>query len=116
MIDYATKYPEAVALPSIQTECVAEVLVGMFSRVGIHVPTEMLIYIESRFMIVVMNDVSRLLSLQQLTTIPYLPTSKGPVEKFHAMLKQILRTMCTERPNDWCIQFICIQMVQYFSA
>ena len=35
MIDYATRYPEAVALPSIETERVAEALVEMFSRVGI---------------------------------------------------------------------------------
>ena len=34
MIDYATRYPEAVALPSIETERVAEALVEMFSRVG----------------------------------------------------------------------------------
>ena len=40
MIDYATRYPEAVALPSIETERVAEALVEMFSRVGI--PDEML--------------------------------------------------------------------------
>ena len=40
MIDYATSHPEAVALPSIETERVAEALVEMFSRVGI--PDEML--------------------------------------------------------------------------
>ena len=61
----------------------------------------MLIEHESRVMIEVMNEVSRLLSLQQLTTIPYQPYSKGPVENFHAMLKQVLLTMCAERPNDW---------------
>ena len=33
MINYATRYPEAVALPSIETERVAEALVAMFSRV-----------------------------------------------------------------------------------
>ena len=99
MIDYAMKYPEAVALPSIETERVAEALIGMFSRVGI--PSEMLIEHESRVTIGVMNEVSRLSSLQQLTTIPYRPYSKGPVEKFHAMLKQMLLTTCAERPNDW---------------
>ena len=99
MIDYATRYPEAVALPSIETERVAEVLIGMFSRVGI--PSEMLIEHESRVTIEVMNEVSRLLSLHQLTTILYRPYSKGPMEKFHAMLKQVLLTMCAERPNDW---------------
>ena len=99
MIDYATRYPEAVALPSIETERVAEALIAMFSRVGI--PSDMLIEHESRVTIEVMNEVSRLLSLQQLTTIPYRPYSKGPVERFHAMLKRVLLTMCAERPNEW---------------
>ena len=98
MIDYATRYAEAVVLPSIETERVAEALIGMFSRVGI--PSEMLIVHESRVTIEVKNEVSRLLSLQQLTTIPYRPYSTGPMEKFHAMLKQVLLTMCAERPND----------------
>ena len=99
MIDYATKYPEAIALPSIETERVVEELIAMFSRVGI--PSEMLMEHESRVTIEVLNEVSSLLSLQQLTTIPYRPYSKGPVERFHAMLKRVLLTMCVERPNDW---------------
>ena len=99
MIDYATRYPEAVALPSIETERVAIALIAMVSRVGI--PSEMLIEHESRVTIEVMNEVSSLLSLQQLTTIPCRPYSKGPVERFHAMLKRVLLTMCAERPNDW---------------
>ena len=99
MIDYSTRYPEAIALPSIETERVAEALITMFSRVGI--PSEMLIEHESRVTIEVMNEVSWLLSLQQLTAIPYRSYSKGPVEKFHAMLKRVLLTMCAERPNDW---------------
>ena len=101
MIDYATRYPEVVALPSIETERVAEALIAMFSRVGI--PSEMLIEHESRVTIEVMNEVSRLLSLQQLTTIPYRLYRKSPVERFHAMIKQVhvLLTMCAERPNDW---------------
>ena len=68
MIDYATRYPEAVALPSIETERVAEALVEMFSRVGI--PDEMLTDCGSQFTAEVMKEVSRLLSLQQLTTTP----------------------------------------------
>ena len=99
MIDNARRYPEAVALPSIETERVAEALIAMFNRVGI--PSEMLIEHECRVTIEVMNEVSRLLSLQQLTTIPYRPYSKGPVEKFHTMLKRVLLTLSAERPNDW---------------
>jgi len=40
MVDYATCYPEATPLKSIEAETVAEALVTMFSRVG--VPEELL--------------------------------------------------------------------------
>ena len=99
MIDYATRYPEAVALPSIETERVAEALVEMFSRVGI--PDEMLTDCGSQFTTEVMKEVSRLLSLQQLTTTPYHPMCNGLVERCHATMKQMLRRMCAERPKDW---------------
>ena len=95
MIDYATRYPEAVALPSIETERVAEALVEMFSRVGI--PDEMLTDCGSQFTAEVMKEVSRLLSLQQLTTTPYHPMCNGLVERFHATMKQMLRRMCAEQ-------------------
>ena len=75
MIDYATRYPGAVALPGIETERVAEVLVEMFSRVGI--PDEMLTDCGSQFTAEVMKEVSRLLSLQQITTTPYHPICNG---------------------------------------
>ena len=84
IIDFATRYPKAVALPSIEMERVAEALVDMFSRVGI--PDEMLTDCGSQFTAEVMKEVSRLLSLQQLTTTPY----HSLVERFHATMKQML--------------------------
>ena len=99
MIDYATRYPEAVALPGIETERVAEALVEMFSRVGI--PDEMLTDCGSQFTAEVMKKISRLLSLQQITTTPYHPICNGLIERFHMTLKQMLRRMCAERPKDW---------------
>lgn len=65
IVDYVTRYPEAIALPSIETERVAEALVDMHSR--LRVPEEMLTDRGSQFM----AEVSRLLSLRQLTTTPY---------------------------------------------
>ena len=58
MIDYATRLSEAVALPSFETERVAEALVEMFSRVGIL--DEMLTDCGSQFTAEVMKEVSRL--------------------------------------------------------
>ena len=89
----------AVALPSIETERVAEAFVEMFSRVGI--PDEMLTDCGSQFTAEVMKEFSRLLSLQQLTTTPYHPMCNSLVERFHATMKQMLRRMCAERPKDW---------------
>ncbi|XP_061180784.1 uncharacterized protein LOC133189428 [Saccostrea echinata] len=99
IIDYATRYPEAVALHGIETERVAEALVDVFSRVGI--PSEMLTDQGSQFTSEVMKEVSRLLSLKRLTTTPYHPMCNGLVEKFNGTLKQMLKRMCAERPKDW---------------
>ena len=99
MVDYATRYPEAVALPSIDTERVAEALVDMFSRLG--VPEEMLTDCGTQFTSELMNEISRLLSLRQLTTSPYHPICNGLVERFNGVLKQMLKRMCNERPSDW---------------
>ena len=35
LVDYATRYPEAVPLKNIDTETVAEALLDMYSRVGV---------------------------------------------------------------------------------
>ena len=99
MKDYATRYPDAVALPSIETERVVEAFVEMFSRVGI--PDELLTDCGSQFTAKVMKGVSRLLSLQQLTTTPYHPMCNGLVELFHATMKQMPHRMRAERPKDW---------------
>ena len=99
IVDYATRYPEAVPLPRIETERVAEALIDVFSRVG--VPREMLTDQGSQFTSEVMKEVSRLLSLKQITTTPYHPMCNGLVEKFNGTLKQMLRRMCAERPKDW---------------
>ena len=99
MMDYATRYPEAIVLPSIETERVAEALVEMFSRVG--VPDEMLTDCGSQFTSEIMKEVARLLSLQQLTTSAFHDQCNGLVERSHATLKQMLRRMCAERPKDW---------------
>ncbi|KAL8570939.1 hypothetical protein ACOMHN_023611 [Nucella lapillus] len=99
MVDYATRYPEAVALKRIETEVVAEGLVEVFSRVG--VPSEVLSDRGSQFTSGVMREVSRLLGVTQLYTTPYHPQSNGLVERFNGTLKGMLKKLCEERPSDW---------------
>lgn len=77
---------------------VAEALVDIFCRTG--VPKEMLTDMGSQFTSELMAEVSRLLSMRQLTTTPYHPMCNGLVERFSCTLKQILRRLCSERPAD----------------
>lgn len=99
LVDYATRYPEAVPLRKIETERVAEALLEIFSRVG--VPEEVLSDLGTQFTSDLMKEVGRLLSVKQLTTTPYHPMCNGLVEKFNGTLKRMLRRMCSERPKDW---------------
>ncbi|XP_064464283.1 uncharacterized protein LOC135375528 [Ornithodoros turicata] len=99
MVDYATRYPDAVALPGITTERVAEGLVEMFTRTG--VPREILSDRGPAFISEAMQEVSRLLSLKQLHNSPYHPMGNGLVERFNGTIKTMLKRMCEERPKDW---------------
>ncbi|XP_049267363.1 uncharacterized protein LOC125756539 [Rhipicephalus sanguineus] len=99
MVDMATRYPDAVALPSIETERVAEALLEMFSRVG--VPREIISDRGTSFLSRLMKELSRLLSFTQLPTTPYHPMANGLVERFNGTLKQMIRRMCQESPKKW---------------
>jgi transposase InsO family protein len=48
-----------------------------------------------------MKEICRLLSLKKITTTPYRPIFNGLVEKFNGTLKQMLKTICDEKPKDW---------------
>ena len=48
-----------------------------------------------------MKEVSRLLSVKQLTTTPYHPSCNGLVERFNGTLKAMLRKCCEEQPKQW---------------
>lgn len=99
LMDYATRYPEAIALPSIEAERVAEALLDIFCRLG--VPREILTDLGTQFTSGVMREVSRLLSIKQLTTTPFHPACNGLVEKFNGTLKLMLKRLCLDRPKDW---------------
>lgn len=71
LVDFATRYPEAVTLKNIDTETVAEALVNMFSRLG--VPEEILSDLGTQFVSDCMREVTRLLSIKQTITTPSHP-------------------------------------------
>ena len=94
LVDFATRYPEAVPLKNIDTETVAEALVDIFSRLG--VPEEILSDLGTEFVCECMKEVTRLLCIKQLTTTPYHPMCNGLTEKFNGTMKSMLKRLCSE--------------------
>ena len=99
LVDFSTRYPEAVALRNIDTESVAEALLGIFARLG--VPRVLLSDNGPQFISDLMQEITRLLSIRLVHSSIYHPMSNGLVEKFNGTLKRMLRRMSAERPKDW---------------
>ena len=99
LVDYATRYPEAVPLKFITAQAVAEALVDIYSRIGI--PEEILSDQGTQFMSEVMKQVNYLLSIKSMTTTPYHPQCNGLVERFNGTIKKMLQRMCRDQPRDW---------------
>ncbi|XP_042878233.1 uncharacterized protein LOC122257193 [Penaeus japonicus] len=99
IVDYATRYPEAIPLKNIETISVAEALMSVFSRVGI--PKEIMSDKGSQFRSDVMKEFNRLLSIKGISTTPYHAMCNGLVERFNGVLKKMLKRMCVEQPKQW---------------
>ena len=99
LCDYATKYPEAIPLKSIDSESIANVMVEVFSRLGI--PKEIVTDQGSNFLSSLMNQLCKLLSIEKIKTSPYHPQANGLVENFNGTLKKMLKCYAQEEPNDW---------------
>ena len=99
LVDYATRYLEAVPLKKITTEAVAEALLDIYSRVGI--PEEVLTDQGTQFMSECMQEVSRLLSIKGLTSTPYHPICNGLVERWNGTLKSMIKRLCQDQPKQW---------------
>ena len=99
VVDFATRYPEAVALPSIETERVAEALLDTFSRMGF--PREILSDRDGQFTSGMMAEVCTFISIKQLFTTAWHRMCNGLCEKMNGTLESMLKRICQERPKDW---------------
>ncbi|KAL0152472.1 hypothetical protein M9458_052195 [Cirrhinus mrigala] len=99
IVDYATRYPEAVPLRKATAKAIAQELFLLASRVGI--PAEILTDQGTPFMSGLMVDLCRLLWVKQLRTTVYHPQTDGLVERFNQTLKQMLRRVAAEDRQDW---------------
>ncbi|XP_064399260.1 uncharacterized protein LOC135345747 [Halichondria panicea] len=97
--DYATRYPEAIPLKSIDAPHIAEQLMTLFSRVGI--PEEILTDQGSNFTSTLLTEIYRMLHVHPIRTTPYHPQTDGLVERFNQTLKRMLRKATKDEGKDW---------------
>ena len=95
--NYATRFPVAVLLRSIEAEKIAEELIRLFARVGI--PNEILTDQGSNFTSQLLSELYRLLHVHPIRTSPYHPQTDGLVERFNQTLKMMKTT--GEDGKDW---------------
>ena len=79
--DYATRYPKAIPLKSIDAAHVAKEIIKVFVRVG--VPEEILTDQGSNFTSQLLAKLYRLLHIHSICTSPYHPQTDGLVERFN---------------------------------
>lgn len=106
LMDFATRYPEAIPLRKTDAKTVAEALVTIFTKTGI--PKEVLSDRGSNFMSTVMQQTFAMLGVTHITTSPYHPQTNGMLERFHSTLKAMLRktTGVADRWDEY-LPYLC---------
>ncbi|XP_056605021.1 uncharacterized protein LOC130421252 [Triplophysa dalaica] len=99
IVDYATRYPEAVALRNISATSVADTLFRLISRVGI--PKEILTDQGTAFMSRTLRELYGLLGIKTIRTSVYHPQTDGLVERFNRTLKSMIRKFVHEDAKNW---------------
>ena len=97
-IDRFTRWPEAIPIPNILAETVAEAFVNNWvARFG--VPSTITTDRGSQFESTLWEHLMHLLGTKRIRTTAYHPISNGMVERFHRQLKAALK--CQPLPSNW---------------
>ena len=98
LVDYATRYPEAVPLRTISAKSVAQALFQVISRVGI--PKEILTDQGTSFMSRTLRELYGLLGVKSIRTSVYHPQTDGLVERLNKTLKSMIRKFIHEEERN----------------
>ena len=99
LVDYATRYPEAIPLKTTHSRVVAEALVGIFTRVGL--PEEIVSDQGANLVGNLMKELYELLGIRHIKTSVYHPEANGLVERFNGTLKHMLKKFVGNEIDYW---------------
>ena len=99
VIDYATRYPEAIPLKTTHSRVIAEALISVFSRVGL--PNEIVSDQGSNLIGQLMTQLYELLGISHIKTSVYHPEANGLVERFNGTLKHMLKKFVENQIDNW---------------
>ncbi|XP_077317226.1 uncharacterized protein LOC143940054 [Lithobates pipiens] len=99
VVDYATRYPEAVALSCLRTDKVADALLGIFTKMGF--PAELISDQGPQFVSDLMQALCQQIQMTHIMASPYHPQTNGLCERFNGTLKQMLQTFVHSQGKDW---------------
>ena len=98
LVDFRSRYPEAVPVPTLEAERMAEELVNIFSQVGI--PDEVSSGQGTNFTLQFMKELCELLQVQKLQTAPYHAMGNDLCKRFNGTLKAMLQCCVAEQPES----------------
>ena len=98
-VDMATRYPDAVALSSMESATVAQALFEICSRVGF--PEALTSDNGTNFTSKMFESFLRLLQCQHIRTSVYHAQSNGVCERYNGTLKRCLRKLTADFPRQW---------------
>ena len=99
IVDYATRWPEAIPIPSMDADIVADGLIDLFSRVGI--PNEIMMDQGTNFQSKLVQQLCMKLHIKTLRSSPYHPMANGLVERFNQTLKSMLKCYVKDDDKEW---------------
>ena len=99
IVDYATRFPEAIPLRSASAKAVAHEIFMLASRVGI--PDAILTDQGTCFMSQIITMLYKWLNVTRIRTSVYHPQTDGLVERFNQTLKRMLKKLPDADGKDW---------------
>ena len=95
----STRFPEAIPLRNIKTKSIVKALIKFFTFVGL--PKSVQSDQGSNFMSGIFQQVMHELGIKQYRSSAYHPESQGALERFHQILKNMIRSYCFDTEKDW---------------